>query len=187
MEKKHRLNMSNSDESNHSITMPTGNSLIGSRKRSNSQSLTMTTKTINEKRILGTPNYMSPEVIEGKEHSYPVDYWSLGVIAYEIIVGALPFSGDTVEELFKNILSQNVEYPDISEEDWPQETDDFVRRLLDPNPRTRLGSKSIDEIKNHPYFKGVDWNSRDLSPPYVPEIKDPRDFANQDKTRIPSD
>lgn len=49
------------------------------------------------KRILGTPNYMSPEVIEGKEHGYPVDYWSLGVIAYEIIVGALPFSGDTVD------------------------------------------------------------------------------------------
>lgn len=111
---------------------------------------------------------MSPEVIEGKDHSYPVDYWSLGVIAYEMIVGALPFSGDTVEELFKNILEGKVEYPEIDPEVWPQETDDFVRKLLDQNPKTRLGSKSIEEIKEHPFFKGIDWNIRDPKPPYIP-------------------
>lgn len=100
MEKKDRLNKSTSDESNPSIISinVSSSSLIGSRKRANnSQSLRVTaTHNNQEKRILGTPNYMSPEVIEGKDHSYPVDYWSLGVIAYEIIVGALPFSGDTV-------------------------------------------------------------------------------------------
>lgn len=62
---------------------------------------------------------MSPEVIKGQDHSYPVDYWSLGVIAYEIIVGILPFQGDTVEQLFKNIEEGNVEYPEIDEESWP--------------------------------------------------------------------
>lgn len=139
------------------------------------------------KRILGTPNYMSPEVIEGKEHSYPVDYWSLGVMAYEIIVGALPFSGDTVDELFKNITAGNVEYPDIDDEVWPEETDDFVKRLLDPNPRTRLGSSDIQEIKDHAYFKGVNWEKDDLKPPYVPEVKDNKDFANQDRERLISD
>ncbi len=139
------------------------------------------------KRILGTPNYMSPEVIDGREHSYPVDYWSLGVIAYEIIVGALPFSGDTVDELFKNILAANVEYPEIDEEDWPRETDSFVRSLLDPDPRTRLGTKSIEQIKQHAFFKGVDWDTDDLKPPYVPEVKDKRDFVNQDQDRLISD
>ena len=131
---------------------------------------------------------MSPEVISGKEHSYAVDYWSLGVMAYEIIVGALPFSGDTVDILFKNIVNGNVEYPDIDEEDWPPAVDDFVRKLLDPNPKTRLGSGSIDEIKNHEFFKGVDWGSNDLKPPYVPQVKNKSDFVNKDPERdVPDD
>ena len=61
-----------------------------------------------QKWILGTPNYMSPEVIKGDEHSFPVDYWSLGVICYEMVVGAFPFYGDTVEQLFKDIESGEV-------------------------------------------------------------------------------
>ena len=79
-----RLN--NSDDSTMSVGTPSN---VGSRKRS--QSVKMSSQ-----RILGTPNYMSPEVIKGKEHSYGVDYWSLGVIAYEMIVGVLPFPGETV-------------------------------------------------------------------------------------------
>ncbi len=126
-------------------------------------------KRSQDQRILGTPNYMAPEVVQGQQHSFSLDYWSLGVIAYELIVGAFPFYGENVSELFDHIVKGGVEYPEVDEEDWTSATDDFVRRLLDPNPKTRLGAESIEEIKNHPFFQGIDWspNSR-LVPPYLP-------------------
>ena len=115
---------------------------------------------------------MAPEVVDGKsEHSYAVDYWSLGVIAYELIVGAFPFLGENVKELFSHILEGEVEYPEICEDMWTKETDDLIKRLLDRNPETRLGAKDISEIKEHPFFRGIDWTSlRNTHPPYSPEI-----------------
>lgn len=78
---------------------------------------------------------MAPEVVEGKkDHSFALDYWSLGVIAYELMVGAFPFLGDNVKELFSHILEGTVEYPEVDGEIWTAETDDLIKRLLDPNP-----------------------------------------------------
>ena len=78
--------LSHSEESSMSDSTPSN---VGSRKPSQSVKR-------GSQRILGTPNYMSPEVIKGKEHSYGVDYWSLGVMTYEMIFGLLPFPGDSV-------------------------------------------------------------------------------------------
>lgn len=74
--------------------------------------------------------------------------------------------------MFSHIQSGEVEYPPVDSEVWPRHLDDFIHRLLDPNPETRLGAKSIDEIKNHPFLAGVDWASKGV-PPHVPNCKTP--------------
>lgn len=66
----------------------------------------------DEKRIIGTPDYIAPEIIKGESASnFSVDYWSLGVIMYEMLVGVPPFNDTTIEGIFKNILSFNIEWP----------------------------------------------------------------------------
>ncbi|CAD8074674.1 unnamed protein product [Paramecium sonneborni] len=126
------------------------------------------------KKIVGTPDYIAPEIILGTSISnFSLDYWSLGIIMYELLCGITPFNDDTVEKIFDNILNMRIEWPQIGdgEDCISEQAYDLIVKLLEPDFNKRIGHKSIEEIKNHKFFKGILWN-RLLSKPglIIPEL-----------------
>jgi len=106
-------------------------------------------------RIIGTPDYMAPEMIKGEScNQKSLDLWSLGVILYEFLVGIPPFNDDSVEKIFKNIEENRIEWPDIGyeEDQLSPEAQDLIKRLLDHNITTRL---TLRQIKSHDFFNGI--------------------------------
>ena len=100
---------------------------------------------------------MSPEVIKASGHSFAVDWWALGVIIYELIVGIKPFytGGNNIEKMYNMIKTKEVQFPDKQRHTivMSEHCKDFIWKLLDKNPRTRLGSNGdIDEILAHPWI-----------------------------------
>mmetsp|Transcript_12358 Transcript_12358/g.10658 ORF Transcript_12358/g.10658 Transcript_12358/m.10658 type:complete len:91 (+) Transcript_12358:1331-1603(+) len=88
-------------------------------------------------RIVGTPDYMAPEILKGEGCSdKSVDFWSMGVILYEFLVGIPPFNDETVDKIYENILGMKMVWPDIGEDEDCLRPDaaDLIKRLLDPNP-----------------------------------------------------
>jgi len=130
----------------------------------------------SSEKIVGTPDYLSPEILLGRRHGVAVDWWALGVITFEFLCGYPPFAADSPEKIFQNILACDVVWP----EDWdvPEEAKAFVHALLELEPKKRLGSQGVDEIKKHPFFKGVQWETL-LNKP-MNEIFIPRPENRQD-------
>ena len=135
----------------------------------------------------GTPDYMAPEVVLSIPHSYGADYWSLGVMLYEFYNGLPPFHQDTVHDTFFSICSGKF----APLQDASDEMVDLINKLLTIDPEKRLGSKDIQEIKDHPFFSSVDWNNLDsLEVPFVPELKNISDtsyFHDQDDSNDMTD
>lgn len=132
--------------------------------------------TSSNHQIIGTPDYLSPEILLGEKHSKQVDWWALGVITYEFLVGYPPFTDETPEKIFDNILSRRLEWP--MDYEISDEAKDFVERLLELDPSKRLGARGIDEIKNHPFFKGIEWDTllqQPMENSFVPKTEDERD------------
>ncbi|XP_076659115.1 microtubule-associated serine/threonine (MAST) protein kinase dop isoform X2 [Halictus rubicundus] len=117
------------------------------------------TRQFSDKQVFGTPEYIAPEVILRQGYGKPVDWWSMGIILYEFLIGCVPFFGDTPEELFAHTVNDDIEWPD--DEDWPVQVEakDIITALLQQSPRDRLGTGGSHEVKEHPYFYGVNWNS----------------------------
>jgi len=131
--------------------------------------LSKETTTISK--FYGTPHYVSPETIMDHADSYSIDYWSLGVIVYEMIFSTTPFTGSTGQEVFANIITGKFEFPPEAKNFSP-ELLDFISKLLVSDPEKRMGHKNIQEIMDHPWFKGVDWeNLINLPPPFSPDDK----------------
>lgn len=98
------------------------------------------------KTIVGTPDYISPEIIKGiSSDNYSTDYWSLGVIMYEMLVGITPFNDTTVEKLFDNVLNMRMEWPEIGEgeECISFKAADLIKKLMEPEFTKRLGHTNI--------------------------------------------
>ncbi|XP_077255309.1 microtubule-associated serine/threonine (MAST) protein kinase dop isoform X6 [Temnothorax americanus] len=117
------------------------------------------TRQFSDKQVFGTPEYIAPEVILRQGYGKPVDWWSMGIILYEFLIGCVPFFGETPEELFAHTVNDDIEWP--GEDDWPvqPEAKDIITVLLHQSPRDRLGTGGSHEVKEHPYFCGVNWNS----------------------------
>ncbi|XP_012883783.1 PREDICTED: microtubule-associated serine/threonine-protein kinase 3 [Dipodomys ordii] len=109
-----------------------------------------------DKQVCGTPEYIAPEVICRQGYGKPVDWWAMGVILYEFLVGCVPFFGDTPEELFGQVVSDDIVWPD-GEEALPAEAQDLIMRLLRQSPMERLGTGGTHEVKQHPFFWALDW------------------------------
>lgn len=105
--------------------------------------------------VFGTPEYIAPEVILRQGYGKPVDWWSMGIILYEFLIGCVPFFGDTPEELFAHTVNDDIEWPE--EEDWPVPTEakDVISALLTQNPLERLGTAGAFEVKEHYFFGGM--------------------------------
>uniref|UniRef100_A0A667YA57 protein kinase C n=1 Tax=Myripristis murdjan TaxID=586833 RepID=A0A667YA57_9TELE len=129
----------------------------------------------------GTPEFLAPEVLTDTSYTRAVDWWGLGVLIYEMLVGESPFPGDDEEEVFDSIVNDEVRYPRF----LSTEAIGIMRRLLRRNPERRLGSgeKDAEEVKKQPFFRAVDWEAllqRKLPPPFVPTIGDKEDVSNFD-------
>ncbi|KAL6271112.1 hypothetical protein ACE6H2_028023 [Prunus campanulata] len=114
--------------------------------------------------FVGTEEYVAPEIVSGSGHDFGVDWWSLGVLLYEMLYGATPFRGSNRKETFYRILTKE---PELTGETTALR--DLISKLLQKDPKQRIGPR---EIKGHDYFRGVEWDSilRVSRPPYIPEI-----------------
>ncbi|KAI9144790.1 hypothetical protein BKA69DRAFT_1054431 [Paraphysoderma sedebokerense] len=111
-----------------------------------------------ERKIVGTPDYLAPESILGTgQDDAMVDWWAVGAILYEFIYGVPPFHAAAPDKVFENILARNITYPPnvpIS-----VEAKDLIEKLLTPDPSKRLGSKGAAEVKSHPFFADLNWDT----------------------------
>ncbi|XP_057793956.1 probable serine/threonine protein kinase IRE4 isoform X2 [Salvia miltiorrhiza] len=118
---------------------------------------------------VGTPDYLAPEILLGTEHGYAADWWSVGIIFFELITGVPPFNADHPENIFDNILSRNIPWPSIPG-DMSYEAQDLIDRLLVHDPNERLGARGASEVKAHSFFAGVDWDNLTLqTAAFVPQ------------------
>ncbi|XP_066430634.1 microtubule-associated serine/threonine-protein kinase 3 isoform X2 [Eleutherodactylus coqui] len=115
------------------------------------------TREFLDKQVCGTPEYIAPEVILRQGYGKPVDWWAMGIILYEFLVGCVPFFGDTPEELFGQVISDDIVWPG-GEESLPADTQDLITRLLRQNALDRLGTGGAQEVKQHVFFHSLDWN-----------------------------
>ena len=135
----------------------------------------------------GTAEYLAPEMLIGNGHDYTVDWWALGILIYEMIVGIPPFFHRNKHRMYFLIRESPVNFPDpvrhkitVSEE-----AKDLIVKLLDKNRKTRLGNNGMDEILAHPWFSDIDRTQlleKALPPPYVPQTKE--DLAYFDKNLV---
>ena len=121
---------------------------------------------------VGTPDYIAPEVIRQKGYGQEIDWWSLGVIMFEMMIGYPPFFSESSTETCKKILDWKNTLNIRPEANISKEAEDILRKLIN-DPEVRLGTNGADEIKSHPFFKGIDWNhiKETLTPPFIPELK----------------
>ncbi|XP_044293105.1 ribosomal protein S6 kinase alpha-5 isoform X1 [Varanus komodoensis] len=133
----------------------------------------------------GTIEYMAPDIVKGGEagHDKAVDWWSLGVLMYELLTGASPFTVDgernSQAEISRRILKSEPPYP----QEMTALAKDIIQCLLMKDPKKRLGcgSGGADEIKQHPFFQKINWNdlaAKKVSAPFKPVIRDELDVSN---------
>ncbi|VDP12018.1 unnamed protein product, partial [Soboliphyme baturini] len=119
----------------------------------------------------GTPDYIAPEIIKGKLYSEAVDFWSFGVLLYEMLIGQSPFHGEKEEELYESITNEQPAFP----KSLSKEAVRCLHSLFDRNPDTRLGMPDCPQgpIRSHPFFRDIDWKKasmRQLTPPFKPTV-----------------
>ncbi|KAF7997039.1 hypothetical protein HCN44_005316 [Aphidius gifuensis] len=137
----------------------------------------------------GTVEYMAPEVVNRHGHSFAADWWSFGVLMFEMLTGALPFQGQNRKETMEQILKAKLGMPyNIS-----PDAQSLLRMLFKRNPANRLGTNGIDEIKNHLFFSSIDWNAlynKQVIPPFKPAVSQEDDafyFDTEFTCKTPKD
>ena len=127
----------------------------------------------NANETSGTPGYMAPEVLFGKNHTTVVDYFAVGVMCYEFMKGIKPYVGRNRKEIKEKIKDKEIKIDKRNlKQGWSLEAADFINQLLQRQPNRRLGyTGGINELKKHPWFKTIDWKelyNRKLTSPFIP-------------------
>jgi cGMP-dependent protein kinase len=123
--------------------------------------------------IVGTPHYMAPEVILRKGYTVAVDYWSLGIVLYELLFEKVPFAEEEEDPMivYEIVLTARLRYPRIQKP--MSEVKSVIDQLLNKNPSLRMGA-GFEKLKSHPWFSFIDWEkllSKDIKAPYKPKVK----------------
>ena len=142
----------------------------------------------NSNETSGTPGYMAPEVMCCQNHTVVVDYYAMGIICYELMMGVRPYIGEGRNEIKEKILARQIvikqhEIPN----GWSKEAADFINNLIQKKPAFRLGSKGINQIKQHKWFNGFSWKdlyNMQIESPYIPSAEDNFDINFCSKEEI---
>jgi len=129
----------------------------------------------------GTPEYLAPEVLKGLGHGTGVDWWSLGTLIYEMLTGLPPFYSQNINIMYQKILNGELRFPSHVS----AEAKSLLEGLLTRDVEKRLGSgaEGGKAIKNHPFFKDIDWDKlerREIEPPFKPKVKSETDTSQID-------
>ncbi|KAG5356766.1 Serine/threonine-protein kinase YPK1 [Yarrowia sp. C11] len=137
----------------------------------------------------GTPEYLSPEILLGHGYTKTVDWWTLGVLLYEMLTGLPPFYSENTNEMYQRILNDPLRFPD----DMDREARSILTGLLNRDPKKRLGVNGAAEIKAHPFFNEIDWKrlmAKKYTAPFKPSVRSATDTSNFDReftSEVPSD
>lgn len=127
----------------------------------------------------GTPEYLAPELLLNQGYTRSVDWWTLGILLYEMLTGLPPFYDDDVPTMYRKILQNELKFPT-----WLENTDaqDLLIKLIQKDPSKRLNDAQV--IKNHSFFKDIDWQkllSKNYLPPFKPNVENLLDTSNFDQ------
>jgi len=129
----------------------------------------------------GTPEYIAPELLESQGYTKTVDWWTLGVLLYEMMTGLPPFYDENVNVMYQRILRDPLLFPP----DMSHDAKSVMTGLLQRDPSRRLGHNGGEEIKRHPFFaRHIDWNkllAKKIQPPFKPSVESVLDVANFDQ------
>ncbi|KAH9969780.1 AGC/Akt protein kinase [Russula dissimulans] len=127
----------------------------------------------------GTPEYLAPEILNGAGYNRTIDWWTLGVLLYEMLVGLPPFYDEITDKMYEKILRDPLVFPD----EVSPSARSILTGLLTRDPAQRLGVNGADEIKRHSFFEKIDWRrlaQKKIQPPFKPSVRSPVDVSNFD-------
>ncbi|KHN74903.1 cAMP-dependent protein kinase catalytic subunit [Toxocara canis] len=131
--------------------------------------------------MCGTPEYLAPEVFDNKGHDMAVDWWSLGILIYEMLVGVPPFRGNSLDDIYEKIISGKLRFT----RSFDLFAKDLVKKLLQIDCKQRLGNlkNGASDVMNHKWFTDIDWDdvlNMKLTPPIIPTLYSSGDTGNFD-------